>query len=360
MDRKIYILVPALDHTGPIKGAMALANGLADSFNVTFVILKRGKPSENHFRPAVTVVSLEPVKGWRRKIQSYRALLQHDRLPDQRPMSLSVCFSADMVNLFQKKNAVIVSSMRANLFKNYFYSYGIPGFFLAIVHYFFLRFFDRILALSDHMARQLSRLGIKKVSQIGNFVDEFHLELYREKKQPRRDPITFLFMGSLTERKKPASLIHAMNDLRRQGIDCRLLYLGSGPLLDKLKKLARCYGLTEQVVFLGHRDNPYDVLQQSDYLVLPSVSEGIPRAALEALYFGIPCILRNVDGTGEMITQGINGYLFNTDLEMRDILKRLACQPVPDREKGSPCLLPPAFRYNEAIGKHVSLIENLR
>ena len=54
-------------------------------------------------------------------------------------------------------------------------------------------------------------------------------------------------------------------------------------------------------------------------MVLPSFSEGVSRSALEALFLGVPCVLRDVDGASELIHDGINGYLFNENSELHSI-----------------------------------------
>jgi glycosyltransferase involved in cell wall biosynthesis len=55
--------------------------------------------------------------------------------------------------------------------------------------------------------------------------------------------------------------------------------------------------------------------------VLPSLSEGAPRAALEALFLGVPCVLRNVDGNACLVSSGVNGVLFQTDDQLLEAIK---------------------------------------
>ena len=54
---------------------------------------------------------------------------------------------------------------------------------------------------------------------------------------------------------------------------------------------------------------------------MPSFSEGCPRAALEALNLGIPCILRNVDGNNELVNdKNKNGKVFNKNENLSQIM----------------------------------------
>ena len=67
--QKIHILIPALDDTGPIKGAIALANGLSDYYKVIIVVIKAGSNSDSAkiMNQDIEVVSLSSYSGFWRK-----------------------------------------------------------------------------------------------------------------------------------------------------------------------------------------------------------------------------------------------------------------------------------------------------
>ena len=93
-------------------------------------------------------------------------------------------------------------------------------------------------------------------------------------------------------------------------------------------------------------------------LVLPSASEGISRAALEALYLGVPCVLRDVDGNRELIRPGHNGALFKKNEELASAI--LAALAISNRTLGQTreSLLPEIFRQEYAASKYIRLMEN--
>ena len=109
--------------------------------------------------------------------------------------------------------------------------------------------------------------------------------------------------------------------------------------------------------FLGHRSDPLRPLQACDWFVLPSLSEGLPRAALEALYFGIPCILRDVDANRELIRPGVNGYLFHSDEDLLAIMRDAV--RVPDALRVEHSLLPADFGQGENCREILRSIENV-
>jgi glycosyltransferase involved in cell wall biosynthesis len=92
-------------------------------------------------------------------------------------------------------------------------------------------------------------------------------------------------------------------------------------------------------------------------MVLPSESEGIPRAVLESLFFGVPCILRDVDGHSEVIKNGINGECFEDDNNLVDVMAR-AIKCLHDRKLGDGQeLLPDDFRQQQNIELYLKLIK---
>ena len=108
-----------------------------------------------------------------------------------------------------------------------------------------------------------------------------------------------------------------------------ILFVGDGPELDKLKKLATNDGLIKRVIFLGHREDVADLLGAMDIFVLPSVSEGMSNTMLEAMAAGIPVIASRVGGNPEIVRDGIDGLLFENgnEGELRERLIRLIGSP---------------------------------
>ena len=85
-----------------------------------------------------------------------------------------------------------------------------------------------------------------------------------------------------------------------------------------------------------------------DCLVLPSLTEGVSRASLEALYLGVPCVMRNVDGNSELIKEGENGVLFDSDEQLSSAM--IKCATIGKRwTLKRPNLLPEPFSLDASI-----------
>lgn len=351
--KKIFILLPSPHPVGPAKGAYALANALADLREVCVVTLKAGSGVSAPLDKRVEQISLAHQRGdWPGWIESYRKILAAAggrRLVS----SLSLLFSADVVNGFCTRHASVCSSVRGNLIRNYRMDYGLAGIALGTLHLASLRRFDHIVAMTAPMARQIRRFAGRTPEIIGNFVDEAPLERYRC--PGRGGPgLNFVFLGSLSHRKQPLLVVRAVAQLRRNGVDAQLDIAGDGPLRAQVQATIATLGLTEAVRVHGHLADPYPMLAGADAMVLPSLSEGVSRAALEALHLGVPCVLREADGNGALL-HSENGALFDDDSQLPTAMLAAARLGKGIQKRAS--LVPPAFRQREAADRYLELLE---
>lgn len=353
--RKIFILVPSPHPAGPIKGAYALANALAKERDVTLVTLKPGPGVSTPLDSRVVLFSLSDAKGWgwMRWVRAYQTMLEAAG-GRERVASISLCFSADMVNFCCSRQAVITSSVRANMLQNYRMDYGLIGVPLAVAHLTALGRFDHVVAMTEAMSDQVKRYARRIPVVIGNFVDEEALEPYRAQRQPERS-LRFVFIGSLTSRKQPLLLISAVKKLVLDGVNISLDIIGDGPLRQQVAAEVAHLSLSKVIQLHGHLSHPYHLLAGADAMVLPSLSEGVARAALEALYLGVPCVMREADGNGELLFAGYNGTLFRRDEELAEAM--LTAARIGRDEPNRVSLLPEAFRQHEAAKRYLKLME---
>ena len=356
MIRDIFILVPSRHPTGPIKGAFALANALAPIRRVVLVYLKDGPGVDANLDTRVEQISLATSHGgWWGRLRVYKRLLR-DGGGREKVASLSMCLSADLFNRFCSEVAVLFSSVRANLPQNYRHDYGLLGTYLAVIHLLVLRSFDHVVAMTGPMATQIYSIAGVRPKIIGNFVDEQALECFRCASPHAKDEMHFVYVGSLTHRKQPALVVRAILLLISQGYNVKLHMIGDGPLRESIVAMLKKNNLQEYVQLHGQLDNPYPLIAEADAFVLPSRSEGVSRAALEALHLGVPCVLRNVDGNAELLSNPMAGVLFSSDLDLPRVMVEAASHGRSRSIKSS--LLPPSFRQSTAAMQYLKLIES--
>lgn len=354
MNRRLFVLVPSLTPDGPVKGAIALANALAGDHDVTLVSLRRGPGAEAPVSPRVRQRCVgDHAQGLVSAVGLYRQWLA-EAGGRTAVASLSMCFSADMVNAFCPRQALTCSSVRGNLFANYRLDYGLRGSALAALHLTMLRRMDHVVAMTPEMAAQVQRFTGRAPAVVGNFIDETQLESRRCAVRPAGVP-RLVFVGSLTSRKQPGLLIEVLAAQRAQGLDVTLDLIGDGPLRPAMQTLVDRLGLGPAVRLHGFLADPMTVVAAGDVFVLPSLSEGMSRAALEALHLGVPCVMRDVDGNGALIRRGVNGELFADDAGLPGAIER-ALTLAADLPWPRASLLPVSMRQADSARAYAELL----
>ena len=126
-----------------------------------------------------------------------------------------------------------------------------------------------------------------------------------------REGVVAVYVGGLVETKGMNELAAAAEPLLRKYLGFQLACVGDGPRRDRMAALADCLGRTGAVVLPGNVA-PEEVplyLQASDFLVLPSYSEGLPQAVLEAMNCGLAVVATRVGGVPEAVLDGSTGLL---------------------------------------------------
>jgi glycosyltransferase involved in cell wall biosynthesis len=109
--------------------------------------------------------------------------------------------------------------------------------------------------------------------------------------------------------KAHADLIVAFAMLARMSSDLRLWLIGDGPDRQRLMTMVQELKLENHVLFAGDQNNVGDWVAAMDIFVLPTQSEGLPNAVLEAMSAAKPVVATAVDGLRGLITSGGNGWL---------------------------------------------------
>jgi glycosyltransferase involved in cell wall biosynthesis len=117
--------------------------------------------------------------------------------------------------------------------------------------------------------------------------------------QPKKG-FTLLHVGRLAPLKDHATLLQALALTRVQHPDVQLWIVGDGPLQASLRMLADALELHECVTFFGEQTDVSSFLLAADLFVNSSVTEGLPVSLLEAMSVGLPAVVTDVGGMGEI------------------------------------------------------------
>ncbi len=104
--------------------------------------------------------------------------------------------------------------------------------------------------------------------------------------------------------KGPDTLLQAVGSCCRRGLDLKLTFVGGGRYIPQAEKMAEMLGIGSRVRFLGQL--PFNAavraeLDKADLFVFPSRQEGLPKALVEAMARGLPCIASTIGGIPELL-----------------------------------------------------------
>lgn len=170
----------------------------------------------------------------------------------------------------------------------------------AFARRFLLRHVTRFIATSGAVRDDLHRAGIpaERITEIPNGV---MLPPSPLKREPRA-VLHAVFVGTLTRKKNVAMLLEAMAHLIPA--ECgriTLTIVGDGPERTTLEQQVAALGITDRVAFLGMVADPTSTLASSDLFALPSHTEGLSNAALEAMAHGLPLLLSHTGGNPDLV-----------------------------------------------------------
>jgi teichuronic acid biosynthesis glycosyltransferase TuaC len=175
------------------------------------------------------------------------------------------------------------------------------------------------VGVSQSVCRRLAETGrcrreplcIYLSRDAGQFAPAANKEQIRQQLGWPAKGIVAVYLGGLVETKGLSELAAAAEPLLERYPDFRLVCVGDGPSRERISDVQARLGRQDAVVLPG-RVAPDDVprfLQAADFLVLPSYSEGMPQAVLEAMNCGLPVVATRVGGVPEAVLDGETGLL---------------------------------------------------
>ena len=117
------------------------------------------------------------------------------------------------------------------------------------------------------------------------------------------------YSGRLSPVKGVEYFVQAVPTVKTSVPNAKFVIVGDGEEKERLVALVKELELEEDVVFLGYRTDVQNIMSQMDVIVLPSLTEGLPLTPIEAFSVGRPVVATAVDGTPEIVQDGVNGYL---------------------------------------------------
>lgn len=188
------------------------------------------------------------------------------------------------------------------------------------------RFADRILVLSNNMVSPGDGwlATTERITANLNYID---CERFTRGQPPDNRYYDIIYAGRFSPEKGTIKLVHALARLIESRPDMRACLVGDGPLRDDMERILREGGVVNQVDLPGwvNHDEISSYYADARLLVLPSESEGVPTAMLEAMACGTIPIATPVGGIPDIIIEGETGFLLpdNDPAIVADVLNQV-------------------------------------
>jgi glycosyltransferase involved in cell wall biosynthesis len=188
------------------------------------------------------------------------------------------------------------------------------------------RLLDAIICQSKDMAEELAELRPKASHKIHIINNPITTNFSKEELNTQNSIPHYITVGRLHKEKGHSRILEALNLL---DFDFRYTIIGTGPheqgIRDKVEKLQ----LNDKVTWIDFTDDVEMYLKNSSAFIQGSYAEGFPNALLESCAVGTPVVAYNcLGGTSEIVKQGVNGFLVDSEIDLNDKLVKLMKFPL--------------------------------
>ncbi|MDK7373954.1 glycosyltransferase family 4 protein [Weeksella virosa] len=127
----------------------------------------------------------------------------------------------------------------------------------------------------------------------------------------KEEDFVFLFVGRVVKDKGINELVQAFINLERNNTNCHLVIVGSyendlDPVLPETEKQINNH---PKIHAVGYKSNVIDYFAMADVLTFPSYREGFPNVVMQAAAMQLNCIVSDINGCNEIITNSQNGWI---------------------------------------------------
>lgn len=221
---------------------------------------------------------------------------------------------------------------------------------------------DIYVGVANHVARNLSgyfRIPPSKIIVIPNGV----IVPANQIGDCQADKNTAVMISRLEDGKGHDYLIKAWRKVADVVPGAKLVMLGDGSLLNSLKEQAKKLGLENNIVFVGFQPEVYKWICKAEFVIMPSLSEGLPLSVLEAFAAGRAVIASDIEGNLEIVEHGISGLVFpvGNENELAHCVLKLFADKAFSQQLGSNAnkVFVKNFAFDKMIGGYSSLYQSI-
>ncbi len=173
---------------------------------------------------------------------------------------------------------------------------------------------DKTLTCNENSRRILIDYFGRKEDEVQTVYIGVDEEKFNPEKYEDKDELLLKYLGEKTnkkiisyicrisEQKRPLLLLQIIEKLKEIRQDFKVIIVGDGNLLQKMKEKAKQLNLMDYLAFLGSLQNTAEIYKISDITINCSIKEGLALTSYESLSMGVPVVSSDVGGQKELIT----------------------------------------------------------
>lgn len=187
-----------------------------------------------------------------------------------------------------------------------------------------------VIVTNKTFIKTVKRAGAKNIIVIPNSVN---IQQFRPKEKRNNKFVKeILFVGRLEPQKNLFNLLEAVKSLKHE---YHLQIIGMGSQKKELQRYVLKNKISAKFIdAVSHNRLPV-IMRSADIFVLPSLVEGHPKALIEAMATGLPCVATNAEGIKEILENGKTGILVETDSKsIKEGLEKLISNPTLSQKIG--------------------------
>lgn len=197
-----------------------------------------------------------------------------------------------------------------------------------------------------------------------HYIPAFYIDLDIFKPEVTAKKYDLVYAARLERNKGIINFLQAVSVLKEKKPDLKICIIGDGPLRSDIESYINQHQLKECVELAGWLDGPQDVAKlfnQSRVFVNPSLNEGGPRVALEAMACGLPVVTTRVGVMLDIIKDGENGLMCDWDSQSMagTILKMIDSSELQKKCSEAGISLTQQFERTLAIKNYAEALNNL-
>lgn len=182
------------------------------------------------------------------------------------------------------------------------------------------KYTDILITINDEDFEAAKKMKAKKVFKINGIGMDFNkYEPLKESKVQIRetlnltnDDFVIVTVAEFIKRKNYDTMLKTVKELKNRGQNVKFLICGRGKEENDIKAKIKELDIEEEVMILGFRKDINRILTASDVFILASFQEGLTLSVIEAMSYGLPCVVSNVRGNRDLIVDSKGGFVVET------------------------------------------------